>query len=184
MMAANVAGHIDEVLREGGESAREIAIDTMRDVRRLVGFTPLWFEFAWSHARLDWMIGEFSDRDHDHLAPVHLRRPVQIQRDQPGPTHRDVWPQLLPAGSDLTYFVANVEIMWIRDIIVHGSMARVLHGGRVSSWRPDGLYHGQVGGAQWELAWTCYSGECWWAVWAARQWGKNNERKTMRQRQR
>jgi len=34
-------GHIDEVLREGGESAREIAIDTMRDVRRLVGFTPL-----------------------------------------------------------------------------------------------------------------------------------------------
>ena len=40
-MAANVAGHIDEVLREGGESAREIAIDTMRDVRRLVGFTPL-----------------------------------------------------------------------------------------------------------------------------------------------
>ena len=40
-MMVNVAGHIDEVLREGGESAREIAIDTMRDVRRLVGFTPL-----------------------------------------------------------------------------------------------------------------------------------------------
>ena len=37
----NVTGHIDEVLREGGESAREIAMDTMRDVRRLVGFTPL-----------------------------------------------------------------------------------------------------------------------------------------------
>ena len=40
-MVANVTGHIDEVLREGGESAREIAIDTMRDVRRLVGFTSL-----------------------------------------------------------------------------------------------------------------------------------------------
>ena len=38
---ANVSGYIDEVLREGGESAREIAMDTMRDVRRLVGFTPL-----------------------------------------------------------------------------------------------------------------------------------------------
>ena len=37
-----VSGHIDEVLRMGGESAREIAIETMRDVRRLVGFTPLW----------------------------------------------------------------------------------------------------------------------------------------------
>ena len=36
-----VSGHIDEVLRMGGESAREIAIETMRDVRRLVGFTPL-----------------------------------------------------------------------------------------------------------------------------------------------
>jgi len=34
-------GHIDEVLRMGGESAREIAIETMKDVRRLVGFTPL-----------------------------------------------------------------------------------------------------------------------------------------------
>jgi len=34
-------GHIDKVLRMGGESAREIAIETMRDVRRLVGFTPL-----------------------------------------------------------------------------------------------------------------------------------------------
>jgi len=34
-------GHIDKVLREGGECAREIAIDTMKDVRRLVGFTPL-----------------------------------------------------------------------------------------------------------------------------------------------
>ena len=60
--------------------------------------------------------------NHDHLAPVHLRRPVQIQRDQPGPTDRDVWPQLLPTGSDLTHFVANVEIMRILDI-VHGSMA-------------------------------------------------------------
>ena len=38
---ANVSGYIDEVLREGGESAREIAMDTMRDVRRLVGFTSL-----------------------------------------------------------------------------------------------------------------------------------------------
>ena len=38
---ANVTGHIDKVLREGGESAREIAMDTMRDVRRLVGFTSL-----------------------------------------------------------------------------------------------------------------------------------------------
>ena len=37
----NVTGHIDKVLREGGESAREIAMDTMRDVRRLVGFTSL-----------------------------------------------------------------------------------------------------------------------------------------------
>ena len=37
----NVTGHIDRVLREGGESAREIAMDTMRDVRRLVGFTSL-----------------------------------------------------------------------------------------------------------------------------------------------
>ena len=37
----NMTGHIDRVLREGGESAREIAMDTMRDVRRLVGFTSL-----------------------------------------------------------------------------------------------------------------------------------------------
>ena len=58
-MAANVAGHIDEVLRGGGESAREIAIDTMRDVRRLVGFTPLWFVFEMGLNDKS----EFSDRD-------------------------------------------------------------------------------------------------------------------------
>ena len=32
------AGHLEEVLKEGGERAREIACDTMEEVRRLVGF--------------------------------------------------------------------------------------------------------------------------------------------------
>ena len=40
---------------------------------------------------------------------------------------------------------------------VHGSMAGVLSSGRVPGRRLDGLHHGQVGGAQRELAWPCYS---------------------------
>ena len=36
-------------------------------------------------------------------------------------------------------------------------MAWVLSSGRVPGRRPDGLHHGQVGGAQRELAWPCYS---------------------------
>ena len=49
---------------------------------------------------IGWMVCEFSGRNHDHLAAVHLRRPVQVQRDQPWPTHWDVRPQLLSSGSD------------------------------------------------------------------------------------
>ena len=40
---------------------------------------------------------------------------------------------------------------------VHGSMAWVLSSRRVPGRRLDGLHHGQIGGAQRELAWPCYS---------------------------